>query len=86
MALLSLRIGQVFLVRETPCTPASAGIPLLRVAAQTTWLAAEVRAGDGSAARIAVAVNADSRSRRGFTLCFAALAPTPHLRMGTTDH
>jgi LysR family transcriptional regulator, chromosome initiation inhibitor len=61
---LERRVGQVLVVREKPCTATAAGIPLLRLAAQTALLEAEALAemggGDGSAARIAVAVNADS--------------------------
>lgn len=61
---LEQRVGQVVVVREKPCVPTSAGIPLLRLAAQTALLEAETLAemagGDGSSSRIALAVNADS--------------------------
>lgn len=61
---LEQRVGQVVVVREKPCVPTSAGIPLLRLAAQTALLEAEalteMAGGDGSAPRIALAVNADS--------------------------
>jgi LysR family transcriptional regulator, chromosome initiation inhibitor len=61
---LEQRVGQVLVVREKPCTATAAGVPLLRLAAQTALLEAEALAemggSDGVAARIALAVNADS--------------------------
>jgi LysR family transcriptional regulator (chromosome initiation inhibitor) len=61
---LEQRVGQVLVRREKPCTATAAGIPLLRLAAQTALLEAEALAemggSDGTSARIAVAVNADS--------------------------
>ncbi len=61
---LEQRVGQVLVVREKPCTATAAGVPLLRLAAQTALLEAEALAemggGEGRAARIALAVNADS--------------------------
>jgi LysR family transcriptional regulator (chromosome initiation inhibitor) len=73
---LEQRVGQVLVVREKPCTATAAGIPLLRLAAQTALLEAEALAemGGSEAAtpRIAVAVNADSMST-WFTGVFAAL-------------
>lgn len=61
---LEQRVGQVLVVREKPCTATAAGVPLLRLAAQTALLEAEALAemggGDGTAARITLAVNADS--------------------------
>jgi len=49
---------------QQPCTPTAAGIPLLRLAAQTALLQAEALAemggGDGAVSRIAVAVNVNS--------------------------
>lgn len=73
---LEQRVGQVLVVREKPCTATAAGVPLLRLAAQTTLLEAEALAdmggGDGVAARIAVAVNADSMST-WFTRVFGAV-------------
>lgn len=63
---LEQRVGQVLVVREKPCTATAAGIPLLRLAAQTALLEAEalteMGGGDGSSPRIALAVNADSMS------------------------
>jgi LysR family transcriptional regulator (chromosome initiation inhibitor) len=51
-------------VREKPCTATAAGVPLLRLAAQTALLEAEALAemggSEGAAPRIALAVNADS--------------------------
>lgn len=64
---LEARVGQVLVVREKPCRPTAAGVPLLRLAAQTTMLESEALAetsGGGSAerTRISIAVNADSMS------------------------
>src|ERR1700757_5111053 len=63
---LEQRIGQVLVVREKPCRATAAGTPLLRLAAQTAMLEAEALAemggSGGVAARIALAVNADSMS------------------------
>jgi LysR family transcriptional regulator, chromosome initiation inhibitor len=65
---LEQRVGQVLVVREKPCTATAAGVPLLRLAAQTALLEAEALAemggGDGAAPRIALAVNADSMATR----------------------
>ncbi len=61
---LEHRVGQVLVVREKPASPTAAGVPLLRLAAQTALLEsaalAEMGGGSGAVARIAVAVNADS--------------------------
>jgi LysR family transcriptional regulator (chromosome initiation inhibitor) len=38
---LEQRVGQVLVVREKPCTATAAGVPLLRLAAQTALLEAE---------------------------------------------
>jgi LysR family transcriptional regulator (chromosome initiation inhibitor) len=35
---LEQRVGQVLVVREKPCTATAAGVPLLRLAAQTALL------------------------------------------------
>ncbi len=73
---LEQRVGQVVVVREKPCIATTAGIPLLRLAAQTALLEAEALAemagGDGSSPRIAMAVNADSMAT-WFTRVFGAL-------------
>jgi LysR family transcriptional regulator (chromosome initiation inhibitor) len=73
---LEQRVGQVLVVREKPCTATTAGIPLLRLAAQTALLEAEALAemggGDGALPRIALAINADSMST-WFTGVFTAL-------------
>jgi LysR family transcriptional regulator, chromosome initiation inhibitor len=73
---LEQRIGQVLVVREKPCRPTAAGIPLLRLAAQTALLEAEALAEStgesASRTRIAIAVNADSMST-WFTAVFAEL-------------
>jgi LysR family transcriptional regulator, chromosome initiation inhibitor len=74
---LEQRVGQVLVVREKPCRPTAAGVPLLRLAAQTALLESEALAeSSGRAAehtRIAIAVNADSMS----TWFTAALAGLP---------
>lgn len=62
---LELDVGQVLVKREKPCTATAAGVPLLRLAAQTAILEAEALAemrGERSASRtrVALAVNADS--------------------------
>jgi LysR family transcriptional regulator (chromosome initiation inhibitor) len=73
---LEQRMGQVLVVREKPCTATAAGVPLLRLAAQTALLEfeamAEMGGGEGTAARIALAVNADSMAT-WFTGVFSAL-------------
>ena len=38
---LEQRVGQVLVVREKPCSATAAGVPLLRLAAQTALLEAE---------------------------------------------
>lgn len=69
-------VGQVLVVREKPCVATPAGVPLLRLAAQTALLEAEalgeMAGGTGSAPRIAMAVNADSMAT-WFTAVFDAL-------------
>ena len=61
---LEQRVGQVLVVRQKPCTATPAGVPLLRLAAQTALLEAEAlgeMAGGGAlGVRVAIAVNADS--------------------------
>jgi LysR family transcriptional regulator, chromosome initiation inhibitor len=73
---LEQRVGQVVVVREKPCVATTAGVPLLRLAAQTALLEAEalteMGGGDGSSPRIALAVNADSMAT-WFTGVFDAL-------------
>jgi LysR family transcriptional regulator (chromosome initiation inhibitor) len=73
---LEQRVGQVLVVRERPASPTPAGVPLLRLAAQTALLEAEALAemggSESGAARIAVAVNADSMAT-WFSGVFAAI-------------
>lgn len=61
---LEQRVGQVLVVREKPCSATAAGVPLLRLAAQTALLEAEaleeMPGGTGSSPRVTMAVNADS--------------------------
>ncbi|OBB02822.1 transcriptional regulator ArgP, partial [Mycobacteriaceae bacterium 1482268.1] len=61
---LEQRVGQVLVRREKPCAATPAGIPLLRLAAQTALLESEALAdmsgGPAERARVAIAVNADS--------------------------
>jgi LysR family transcriptional regulator (chromosome initiation inhibitor) len=74
---LEQRVGQVLVIREKPCRATTAGVPLLRLAAQTALLESEALAetsgADGRQSnRIAIAVNADSMST-WFTAVFAKL-------------
>ena len=88
---LEQRVGQVLVVREKPCTATQAGVPLLRLAAQTAMLESEALAemgGDKTAQRprIAVAVNADSMST-WFTGVFAELTDVLlDIRIEDQDH
>lgn len=63
---LEQRVGQVLVVRGKPCTATGAGVPLLRLAAQTALLESEALAETGGGSfdltRVALAVNADSMS------------------------
>src|SRR5258708_4565839 len=63
---LEQRVGPVLVVREKPCRPTAAGVPLLRLAAQTALLESEALAESAGRSaeltRIAIAVNADSMS------------------------
>jgi LysR family transcriptional regulator (chromosome initiation inhibitor) len=73
---LEQHVGQVLVVREKPCTATAAGVPLLRLAAQTALLESEAltemgRDG-GERTRVALAVNADSMAT-WFTAAFARL-------------
>ena len=57
----------MLVVREKPCRPTAAGVPLLQLVAQTAMLESEALAetgggGWGERTRIAIAVNADSMS------------------------
>jgi LysR family transcriptional regulator (chromosome initiation inhibitor) len=87
---LEQRVGQVLVVREKPCRATAAGVPLLRLAAQTALLESEALAettgGSAELFRIAVAVNADSMS----TWFTAVLAELPDLlfdiRIEDQDH
>ena len=73
---LEQRVGQVLVRREKPCVATPAGIPLMRLAAQTALLESEALAdmGGGSSDRIrvAIAVNADSMAT-WFTAVFGEL-------------
>ena len=83
-------VGQVLVKREKPCTPTAAGVPLLRLAAQTALLESEALAemggGQTDRARVALAVNADSMS----TWFPALLGRLPHvlfdIRIEDQDH
>lgn len=73
---LEQRVGQVLVLREKPCVATPAGVPLLRLASQTSLLESEVLAelhgGSAGSPLIAVAVNADSMAT-WFTDVFARL-------------
>jgi LysR family transcriptional regulator (chromosome initiation inhibitor) len=87
---LEQRTGRVLVVRGKPCTATAAGIPLLRLAAQTALLESEaldeVGGGTAQATRIAVAVNADSMST-WFTAVFGQLPDVLFdIRIEDQDH
>jgi LysR family transcriptional regulator, chromosome initiation inhibitor len=88
---LEQRVGQVLVIREKPCVATPAGVPLLRLAAQTDLLESEALAEMGGAGlpdrtRIAIAVNADSMST-WFTAVFGQLPEVLFdLRIEDQDH
>jgi LysR family transcriptional regulator (chromosome initiation inhibitor) len=88
---LEQQVGQVLVVREKPCRATTAGVPLLRLAAQTAMLEADALAEMGGAgprqrARITVAVNADSMAT-WFTAVFDGLADVLlDIRIEDQDH
>ncbi len=87
---LEQRVGQVLVVREKPCRATAAGVPLLRLAAQTATLEAEALAeATGEQAhltRAAIAVNADSMST-WFTTVFDDLPEVLFdIRIEDQDH
>jgi LysR family transcriptional regulator (chromosome initiation inhibitor) len=62
---LEQQVGQVLVIREKPCRATTAGVPLLRLAAQTALLESDALAEMGGneslhRTRITIAVNADS--------------------------
>ena len=73
---LEQRVGQVLVRREKPCVVTPAGVPLLRLAAQTALLEsealAEMSGGSSERTRVAIAVNADSMAT-WFTAVFDRL-------------
>ena len=87
---LEQRVGQVLVRREKPAVATPAGIPLLRLAAQTAMLEAEALADMGGGSpertRVAIAVNADSMA----TWFTAVLGRLPEvlfdLRIEDQDH
>jgi len=88
---LEQSVGQVLVIREKPCVATPAGVPLLRLAAQTDLLESEALADMGGAGlpdrtRIAIAVNADSMST-WFTAVFGQLPEVLFdLRIEDQDH
>lgn len=87
---LEQRVGQVLVLREKPCVATTAGIPLLRLAAQTSLLEAEALAemsgGSADRPRIALAVNADSMAT-WFTGVFSRLSDVLFdVRIEDQDH
>ncbi|KMO72537.1 transcriptional regulator ArgP [Mycolicibacterium chubuense] len=87
---LEQRVGQVLILREKPCVATTAGVPLLRLAAQTALLEAEalaeMRGGSAERPRIALAVNADSMAT-WFTGVFDRLTEALlDLRIEDQDH
>jgi LysR family transcriptional regulator, chromosome initiation inhibitor len=87
---LEQRVGQVLVVRGKPSSATAAGIPLLRLSAQTAMLESEAMAelggGAGAQTRIALAVNADSMA----TWFTAVLGQVPDvlfdIRIEDQDH
>jgi LysR family transcriptional regulator (chromosome initiation inhibitor) len=74
---LEQRVGQVLVVREKPCKATAAGVPLVRLAAQTALLESEAldalgHRSDADRLRVAIAVNADSMAT-WFTAVFSQL-------------
>ena len=88
---LEQRVGQVLVIREKPCIATPAGVPLLRLAAQTAMLESDALAEMGGAGppdltRIAIAVNADSMST-WFTAVFDRLPEVLFdIRIDDQDH
>jgi LysR family transcriptional regulator, chromosome initiation inhibitor len=87
---LETRVGQVLVIREKPCAATPAGVPLLRMAAQTALLEAEALAemsgGSSARPRIGLAVNADSMET-WFTAVFPHLSDMLlDIRIEDQDH
>jgi LysR family transcriptional regulator (chromosome initiation inhibitor) len=87
---LEQHIGQVLVVRQKPCRPTAAGVPLLRLAAQMALLEAEVLAESAGRSaqltRIAIAVNADSMAT-WFTAVLGTLSDVLFdIRIEDQDH
>lgn len=86
---LEQRVGQVLVVRQKPCAVTSAGVPLLRLAAQIALLESEAMretGGGGRTTRVAIAVNADSMAT-WFTAVFTTLPDVMFdLRIEDQDH
>jgi LysR family transcriptional regulator, chromosome initiation inhibitor len=87
---LEQRVGQVLVVREKPCRITEAGMPLLRLAAQTALLESEALAETSGEhaqlSRVALAVNADSMST-WFTKVFEELPDVLFdIRIEDQDH
>jgi LysR family transcriptional regulator (chromosome initiation inhibitor) len=83
-------VGQVLVKREKPCTATVAGVPLLRLAAQTALLESEALAEMGGGTvdrtRVALAVNADSMST-WFTAVLGSLPDVVfYIRIEDQDH
>ena len=87
---LEQRVGRVLVVRDKPCVATTAGIPLLRLAAQTALLESEALGETGGGprnqTRIALAVNADSMAT-WFTSVFTELPDVLFdIRIEDQDH
>ncbi|GLE51074.1 LysR family transcriptional regulator ArgP [Mycobacterium montefiorense] len=87
---LEQRVGQVLIRREKPCVATPAGVPLLRLAAQTALLEAEALAemsgGSSERNRVAIAVNADSMAT-WFTAVLSRLSEVLFdIRIEDQDH
>ncbi|NUO35461.1 MAG: LysR family transcriptional regulator ArgP [Dermatophilaceae bacterium] len=87
---LEAEVGQVVVVRATPCRPTAAGEALVRLARQQRLLESEVLAGLSSAGEgrvdLPVAVNADSMSTWfGAVFCEVADWPDSVIRVHVED-
>ncbi|AKN18217.1 LysR family transcriptional regulator ArgP [Mycobacterium haemophilum] len=86
---LEQRVGRVLVVRKKPCVATAAGIPLLRLAAQTAMLESEALSqlrDDSTRTRVALAVNADSMAT-WFPQVFAGLEDVLFdIRIEDQDH
>ncbi|WP_276049475.1 LysR family transcriptional regulator ArgP [Mycobacteroides immunogenum] len=86
---LEQHVGQILVVREKPCKATAAGIPLVRLAAQTAMLESEALSEAGveisTERRVAIAVNADSMATWFPTVLSAGLDVLFDIRIEDQD-